>query len=474
MSGVLRFLAIILVLSLCLMAPLLWVEANGFVSASVVETAARAILLADGPAVFRATDAFYPPIPFTVALVLQATIGGGDALIPILMSAVTGAALLYLLYSNFVEKAAYRPDEAVILVLLIAINPLFLRALSEGSDVLLLAIGVWIYGRGLVNLRLTGAAPDMMKVAVGLLLIPLSQGYGLLIAAGTLPFLVLAARPSIFVVSPMGYLMSMFFPVVAAIGSLLFVSVVLKTTFFSSRIAAGPGDAGWAALAALAAPLMILVMVLARLAARPRYWMPLMALTAALVGAAALNQVYGIEPDPVLTAIPLIGAVAVALRLWPASGLRFFIAAALLLLSVPVAAWSIRTYGGPESQIWLDAVSGRGTLDSLSADRAAARFIAELDGVITDAERHPGLVTTLGDISPLVVAGQPGYDLAVAGGRPSGGYIAVRKEPGMLVTSDRLLRAFPDLEKKVPSGYELVYDKLGWRVFRISAARGNE
>lgn len=473
MSGVMRFLAIILALSLCLTVPLLWVEANGFISASVVETAARAILLADGPAVFRATDAFYPPIPFTMALVIQATIGGG-ALIPSVMSAVTGAVLLYLLYGNFIEKAAYRPLEAMILVLLIAINPLFLRALSEGSDVLLLIIGVWIYGRGLVNLRLTGAAPDMMKVAVGLLIIPLSQGYGLLIAAGTLPFLVLAARPSIFVVSPVGYLVSMFFPVVAAIGSLLFVSAVLKTTFFSARIAAGTGDAGWISLAALAAPLLVLAVVLARLAPWPRYWMPLLALTAALVGAAALNQVYGIEPDPVLTAIPLIGAVAVALRLWPTSELRFWIAAALLLLSVPVAAWSIRAYGGHESQAWLDAASGRGTMDPLQADRAAALFIARLDGVIADAERHPGLVTTIGDISLLVVAGQPGYEFALAGGRPSSGYLAVRKDPEMLVTSDRLLRAFPDLEKNVPSGYELIYDIQGWRVFRIVAGRGQK
>lgn len=474
MSGVLRFTAFIMALSLCLMVPLLWVEANGFISTSVIETAARAILLADGPAVFRATDAFYPPIPFAVALVLQAAIGGGDFLIPILMSAVTGAVLLYLQYGNFVEKAAYQPVEAAILVLLIAVNPLFLRALSEGSDVLLLAIGVWIYGRGLVNLRLTGAAPDMMKVAVGLLIIPLSQGYGLLIAAGTLPFLVLAARPSIFVVSPVGYLVSMFFPVVAAIGSLLFVSAVLKTTFFSTRIAAGPGDGGWASLGALASPLIVLVVVLVRLAPWPRYWMPLLALTAALVGAATLNQVYGIEPDPVLTAVPLIGAVAVALRLWPASVLRFWIAAALLLLTLPVAGWSIRTYGGPESRAWLDAASGRGTTDPLRADRAAALFIEKLEGVVTDAERHPGLVTTLADISPLIVAGQPGYDFALAGGRPLGGYLAVRKDPGMLVTSDRLLRAFPDLEKTVPSGYELVYDKEGWRVFRISSGRGKE
>lgn len=473
MSKMMSFLAIMLALSLFLMVPLLWVEANGFISASAVETAARAILLADGPAVFRATDAFYPPIPFTVALVLQAAIGGG-AQIPILMSAVTGAVLLYLLYGNFVEKAAYPPLEAAILVLLIAINPLFLRALSEGSDVLLLVIGVWIYGRGLVNLRLTGAAPDMMKVAVGLLIIPLSQGYGLLIAVGTLPFLVLAARPSIFVVSPVGYLVSMFFPVVAAIGSLLFVSAVLKTTFFSAQIAAGKGDLGWISLAALAAPLLVLTVVLGRLAPWPRYWMPLLALTAALVAAAALNQVYEIEPDPVLTAVPLIGAVAVALRLWPASGLRFWIAAALLLLSVPVAIWSIRAYGEHESQAWLDAASGRGIMDPLRADRAAALFIAKLDGVIADVERHPGLVTTMGDISSLVVAGQPGYDFALAGGHPSSGYLAVRKDPEMLVTSDRLMRTFPHLENNVPSGYELVYDNEGWRVFRVIARRGQE
>ena len=76
-------------------------------------------------------------------------------------------------------------------------------------------LGTWLFARGIVNLRLTGNAPDMMKVAVGLLVVALSDSYGLMLCLGAMPFMIVAARPSMIAASSTGYLVAMFYPVLA-------------------------------------------------------------------------------------------------------------------------------------------------------------------------------------------------------------------------------------------------------------------
>lgn len=147
----------------------------------------------------------------------------------------------------------------------------------------------------------------MMKVALGLLVATMSHELGVLFALATLPGLVLAARPSLLAVSPSGYLVSMFFPVVAAVLSLFFVSAVLKTNFFAVQLIAP--DSGWAGATflALLCLLPVPVMVFLRLFMQARFSMPLGGIMLTLVGMALLNRVYPVEPDPVLVAAPALG-----------------------------------------------------------------------------------------------------------------------------------------------------------------------
>ena len=50
-------------LFLLLLMTLAWTEMHGFVSARTTELWAKAIVQVDGPAVFKSTEAFYPPLP---------------------------------------------------------------------------------------------------------------------------------------------------------------------------------------------------------------------------------------------------------------------------------------------------------------------------------------------------------------------------------------------------------------------------
>lgn len=468
MTGALRLGIRTAVLFAGLLMVMFWAEAHGFVSSTVTQTWAKAIVQIEGPPVFRSSESFYPPLTYTIALIAQVLVPDSAIPVPNLMAALIGALLLCAWFSNLRQRGAYDPLTAALLVALLALNPLFLRAVSDGPSTLLLLAGTWIYARGLLNLRMSGNAPDMMKVAVGLLVILLSHAYGLLIAVGTLPFIVVAARPSLLVASSAGYLVSMFFPVAAAFGSMLFVSAILKTTFLSDRIFGPAGTtAGAEMLVPLLAAMPVVLAAMIRTRRLPRYVMPLLSVAGSLLGAAVLDTVWGIEPDPAIVAIPTLGLVVVAIRIWPESPLRAPVLAALLVLTAVLSHLAIRSHGSAESLRWQAAMQGHAVPDVLAADRAAAAFLRDRREVLLDVERHPGMIAALGTLEPFIVPGQPAYDMAVLGGRPRAEYIAVYHDSTEVQPKDRLLRAFPQLLDHNTPGYRLVHDQGGWRVFSI-------
>lgn len=71
-------IAVWLLVSAAMLLPIAWVEGHGFLSSATIQMWAKAIVLTDGPPVFRATDAFFPPLPFSIALVMQSLSGGTD------------------------------------------------------------------------------------------------------------------------------------------------------------------------------------------------------------------------------------------------------------------------------------------------------------------------------------------------------------------------------------------------------------
>lgn len=127
-----------------------------------------------------------------LALFVQPFTGAMAVPGPFLIAAALGAGLLLVWYVNLRDTAGFSRAASLACVALLALNPFFLRAVAEGGEALLTLLGTWVFARGIVNLRLTGNAPDMMKVAVGMLVVSLSSSYGLMICLGSLPFMIVA------------------------------------------------------------------------------------------------------------------------------------------------------------------------------------------------------------------------------------------------------------------------------------------
>ncbi|MCA0961752.1 hypothetical protein [Salipiger bermudensis] len=463
-------IALWLLVSAAMLLPIAWVEGHGFLSSATIQMWAKAIVLTDGPAVFRATDAFFPPLPFAIVLVMQWLSGGTGIPLPHVLSAAVGGLLAVAWYHNLLNRAAYDRVSAALVVLLLLLNPIFLRALSDGPSMMFLILGAWLFFRGLVNIRLFGTAPDMMKVGLALLIATMSHELGVLFALATLPALVLAARPSLMMVSPWGYLVSMFFPVVAAVLSLFFISAVLKTDFFAVQMLSP--DIAWAdaTFVAILCLLPVPLMVILRLLPQARFSMPLAGIVLTLAGMALLNRVYPVQPDPVLVAAPALGAIPVAARWWPRSALRALPLTALLLVSAALGGWAMGALGGPESRAWLQAARGGTVTNPVQEAAPVAAFLRDREQVFADVERHPDLVAALGHARNFIAAGDPAYDRVLFGGRPAGEFVVVGVDENAPVVRDRLLRALPRLKNNKDSRFDLVYNSENWMVYRVNRA----
>ncbi len=453
-------LPVFLALLLCLG----WTEAQGFTSDDVTELWATAIVQIDGPGTFTASDAFYPPVPYALTLALQSWPGDHLVPVPFILAAVAGALILLLWFANLHRVAGMSVAGSLLAVALLGLNPFFLRALADGPETILTILGTWLFARGIVHLRLTGNAPDMMKVAVGLMIVALSDSYGLLISLGALPFLIVAARPSMITASASGYLFAMFYPVAAAIGSLYFVSLIFNSSLVPQLLET-PNPVGTAEHLLILSGLGPIVIVAAlRNIRTPRLFMPVMAAAGTIGGAYLLNLGLNVEGDPLIAMAPMLGVAVTALRFWPSGRLREPVIVALLAFALAQSVLIMRLTSVPETRDWARAISGQGTQADQPTQQAAA-FLTGRSGIMLDVERNPDMVTTLHNVRGLLIAGQPAYDWALEGGLPQARYILVpRMAEGETVT-DRVLRRFPALAQNRLSGYSEIYENSRWRVF---------
>ena len=468
MVSLTRFISVWMIASVAFLAFSAWLHANGFLSEAAVRLWGKAILQVDGPRAFKSSEALYPPLPFVITMMVHSLIGSQGIPPTTLIGCAAAGCLAALWLVNLVIRGGYALPVAALCVFLLAANPLFLIAVAEGPEMTLLCMGTWVFTRGIVHLRLSGTAPDMMKVAVGLMIVGLSSTYGLLIALVSVPFLAIAARPSMLVASPVGYLMAMSFPVAGTVGALMFLSSIFNTPLFDrtpsidprATLALTAGAFGVAAMPALISAI--------RLIRSPTYAMPVFCATCTLGGAMALDLHQHLLDDPLLAASPLIMVSAVGLRFWPASADRAALAVGVLSLSWLMSAGLVAVGDHPRTQRWAAAVQG----DRLETFDAAYDLVTFLDGkqdILIDAEHSPDLVIARGTVDGLVLAGTAAYELTLFSGNPAQSYIVVRHGSGPGAARDSLRRRFPDLATVPPRGYLPAYADDIWIVLARQA-----
>jgi hypothetical protein len=464
---------------------------TGFMPDDTVTLWAGALAASEGEIPLGRIVAVYPSIPFLATLLTQLAMPAGaptPALLSALLLAILAGSWFLALRGSGVGFVA-----AVAATVLVAFHPVLLRAAIAGPADMFLVLFLFLFGKGLYDLRARSTAPEVMAVALALAGLAFSHPMGAAIALASVPFLVLAVRPALVAKSAFNVVVALIFPAVFCVGAFSYVSWVFPGSGWSFFTAPSAALAGWSAGfarmtgngltgllsldAAIAVALALAIGAPAALAAirwvhrRRPLVAPALVVIAATLAAAVLTVATGRfgEPAAVVVAAPVLCALAM-IRIPP---VRERMATVVPLL---VLGW----LGGAASLVAIDPRLVTHLRDALAEPGGDRERIDALNlgaatlgraGVLVDTANAPAVVLGRGTARGLHAPRGETFALAMLFARFDTSFVAVPDPQSVLGAQDRLNKAFPQLFRFGAPGYRLVYHNSTWRLFARAGAR---
>jgi hypothetical protein len=458
---------------------------TGFIPDDSVRLWVGAMAAGEGEVSIGRIVSAYPSIPFLATALLEFVTPGGTPT-PALAAALLFGLLAGLWFLALRAIGLGLPSAAAITALLV-FHPALVRAAIAGPSEMFMVLFLFLFGKGLYDLRVQSTAPEVMAVALALVGLSFSHPMGAAIAAASVPFLVLAVRPALVANSALNVVVALVFPTLFCIFAFVYVSWVFPGSgwsFFTAPAASlaawvaglsrliGGGltgslwlDAGALATFALALGSPCALAAIYWVRRRKPLVMPALVLIAATLAAAVITVATGLfgEPAAVMVAAPVLCALVV-IRI-PAVRERIPVVIVLLILG-----W----FGGAAGLVLVDprlATHLADAIDGASADReridalnlGAATHGRE--GVLIDTVNAPTVVLGRGSSRGLFPPGGETFAIALLFARLDTPFVAVADPQTLAGAQDQLNRIFPQLHRSGAVGYRLVYQNPTWRLF---------
>ena len=463
----------------------------GFLPEDTAALWAGAITAGDGEVSIGRVVSAYPSIPYLATTAMEILTPAGTPT-PALLAA------LILSFIAGVWFLAFRASGLGILAtgaatVLIALHPALLRAALAGPADMFFAGFLFLFGKGLYDLREQSSTPQVMTVALALLGLAFSHPMGAAIAVASVPFLVLAVRPSLLANSAPNVIVALIFPTIFCAGAFVYVSWVFPGSGWTFFTAPTASLAAWAAglsrvfgerltgaLALNAGVMVALALALgAPVALAATYWVfrrrPLVAPAAVLVAAAivaamiaVMTGVFG-EPVSVVVAAPILAAIVMIRN--PVVREHLPTVMALLVLgwvggwaSIAVVDPRIATYA---RDLLHGSIADRERIDALNLGHATIGR----DGVLVDSFNAPAVVLGRAHARGLMAPQGETFELTMLFARIDAPFVAVPDPHSASGAQDQLNKAFPTLYRLGAPGYGLVYQNPNWRLYERRAGR---
>ncbi|MCW2307718.1 hypothetical protein [Rhodobium gokarnense] len=459
----------------------LFLRAHGYAAVGERDLWGRALLVNAGVVPFETAATAFPPLPQMVAVSVNWLLPG---LGPLALSLLVALLAAWLVTTWFVmlRKAKFGLAASLAVTALLAFNPIFVRAVTEGTGGVLVLLGVWLLALGIFNLRRSYRVNDIMLVSIALVVLAFSHPFGAVLAIASIPFLALVAPPDLLERSPISVFLVLLFPLAFSVLSFIFVNWILAgdAFHFLARAAANvasmsdrsgavfpPNMLVVAALAAagtlVAAPITIVM------AMQARTLQPLLLATiglcAMLVSAIVFAALLGVAPPLALALGPAAVIAAACTVYWPDS--RLHRRAIMLWLVAGFFGATVILVGdaSPQTRQWLSAALGaeQGRMEEENA--LLARLLADSRDILLDAEAAGAVVAMRGSADGLLSADAFAVRIASTRREMTWPVVVVRNAASAL-GMDKVGRAFPELFEKGAPGYRMVFDGPTWRAYR--------
>lgn len=476
-----------IVLALCLAAYAVLVMAlqtREYVSASNLDLWGRALMANGGLSRFEDVVTAYPPLPYIITIVTA-------ALFPVLQDAtpeLLGAGLAALLVFSWhagMRRNHFGPVRALIGTVALAVNPLFLRSISEGPGFILLMFGLWFTSLGVFGLRRGHRVNDIILISLGLTLMVFAHPFGIVVAFAMFPFLALVFPADRLGEAPAAMFLVLLFPLFFALLSFGYVNWVFAGDALSflprvSRESAGLGPDwtppagfwGWslAVFSVFAACPMAIAMFVRTQGMAPLR-MAVIVLMSTLLAATLLGGLFEVLPAPALVASLAVAIAAACAARWPVEHARRSEVA--LLLAAGTIGSVVVTFADstPETERWRAAMAGAQVSPADPELAELGALLLPRDAILFDADRAPAVIAERGTTRGIWSAGSPEFHLAALSGRSEAKTVVVQNRDAGL-GSDRVGQMLPEVYESGLEGFREIYTGERWRVFALETGTG--
>lgn len=465
----------------------LWLLSRNYVNDGALWGWSTVIASLDAPqGGFNRFVLLYPQVQYYLLTMLSLVPGLKTPQAPYLISAAAAAGLLTH-FTLRLRRASVSWPMVGAIVLLTAFNPVFLWGATNGGGEMLGITLYYMLGLSMIVLRYSHSLHSHIVLGAVLLLFFITDARSLYLSLTLLPLLPLVVQRHIMKINPVAPIMVLYSPLVFMIGIWFALNWIytgdalafLKdpaSPFLGARVSndflpwrAEYGNNFLSATAISAALLAICYPVLLLVQMRPMRKTRAYAAGLGLIGmpifASGLATWAEFTQSPADILVLVLGGVmalqttGLLMRDRPAMLLALMLAGMIGSLAL------FQKYPGVGMAGWFDAFAGRTTEAPHQPDLELGLWLRDLDGVMIDENTAYAVIAARGGAKGLVLTFSDRFKESVNGGQPKTNWIAVPslgRDPRQV---DLILRYFPKAYTHGLTGYTLIYDRGGWRVY---------
>ncbi|GAV19779.1 hypothetical protein MMIC_P0737 [Mariprofundus micogutta] len=484
-----RFFISLLTLALTIVT--IWLLANGFISDSATERWATVIAALGAQEVVLENFTFLAPhLPLYLLVPFYYIPGLEDGGAPYLLSIIAAAFLLFL-WAHHLREVELSQTRLAMLAVLVVIHPGFLWAATSGSHIALSMVAFYLLYRGFQHIISDHDIHSYISLAVTFVAFFFIDGSAVFIFVALIPLLVVIAPLRTIMVSPVGLYLIVGTPFAFAVATWAYLNWIFEGSFMhfiehaDSAFLGGMlytneypwlldyGGQFFKPLLAATGYLLIaypvsVYLLLDTINNNYRFRASFVLLLHPLIAIAiATSQYYLTHPFEILALISA-GLMAELTYVRMQTRREFFFLIVFMVVSVVGGWWLFIETANPQMTQWVQSLTGKHTADaSKDGDLQVGLWLKNnrLPTLVYERSAFK-VVAARGDAEGLVLSFSHDFKSAMRERHPNVRQIAVPEPHSISGRRDWINIRYPHLYDHGMDGFRLVYDNLGWRVYR--------
>lgn len=431
----------------------------------------------------------HPHVPVFLLVPFYYLFGTATAAAPYFLSVIVGAGLL-LIWNTQLVYAKYSWQMRTALILLVIANPVFLWAVTSGSEKALSLFMYYIICYAILRIVLKSDTRGIIILAGSLAIYLFVDANAFFMVVSIIPFIPMIASPGMLKASPVSVFVLIMMPAIFAICSWFYLNWVFyddalnfltvpNSSFLGARLTSGDslwlvhngGSVFQASVIAIVGTFMLYPTIIwqsyaiwqsrkLRRAIRVFFFIPVVA---AILSTSTFMLSHPIEVIFLITSVMMVGMLVLPRK---DPGKRK-VAIVLILAGNIVATGLFYWNPTPDMYGWRQAVTGQDVKTEFEEELKLGVWLAGQDRpTLIDERSSYQVISSRGNIDNLLLSYMPEFKVALKYGVPNVEQIVVMNPKQKFAYLDRITQRYPQLFKDGMPGYYTVYESNDWKVYR--------